>query len=614
MTSIKSMLKHTFDTLLFIPLLLIAGTVLVVNREMVSPTVAGKYAWYACSLLLLIITCLLSFIIHRKRVKVSLADILITILCFWGIGITYYLQDLFSIKLYFLLSFWILYMISRISIAQKDKNANLLLFALMLTGLIEAIWGLSQLYNFSPSQHRLFKTTGSFYNSGPYAGYLATILPIAFHYLLADYTIIKSKFELSRIFPYVRWITSLITFTLIISILPATMSRASWIASFIACIFIVISTLLDKYQIIVANLIRKHRRKFRIASVVMALLLLTSLFAIYLLKKDSADGRFLIWKNSLSVLRKHPEGVGIGSFSKYYGEEQIEYFISGNATEQEKLVAGSPEYAFNEYLQIGIEFGIIPLLVFLYLIGYILYKGYKLKNYPALGALVSLLIFASMSYPLNLLPFIIILVLLIVLSLNKCDISKVNKSALFLTTITIIICSLFIIYFGIIKYYPMNQSYREWQKLVLLNNLGIPQKQAEGYKKLLPHLGHESRFLFEYAQCLNQLKQYNESNLILGKMAELSCDPMLYNIMGRNFQDLGDYEKAEKAFKTASLLIPSRIYPYYLLTKLYDKIGEKDKALLMAQIVQTKEPKVHSKAIEEMREETHKIFEKYKDK
>ena len=31
---------------------------------------------------------------------------------------------------------------------------------------------------------------------------------------------------------------------------------------------------------------------------------------------------------------------------------------SGKATEQEKLVAGCPEYAFNEYLQIGLEQGV----------------------------------------------------------------------------------------------------------------------------------------------------------------------------------------------------------------------------------------------------------------
>lgn len=47
----------------------------------------------------------------------------------------------------------------------------------------------------------------------------------------------------------------------------------------------------------------------------------------------------------------------LGGFPAAYAETQAEYMASGKATEQEKLVAGCPEYAFNEYLQIGLEQG-----------------------------------------------------------------------------------------------------------------------------------------------------------------------------------------------------------------------------------------------------------------
>ncbi len=39
---------------------------------------------------------------------------------------------------------------------------------ILLFGLVEAIGGLTQLYDLAPSRHRLFKTTGSFLNPGPY--------------------------------------------------------------------------------------------------------------------------------------------------------------------------------------------------------------------------------------------------------------------------------------------------------------------------------------------------------------------------------------------------------------------------------------------------------------
>lgn len=63
---------------------------------------------------------------------------------------------------------------------------------------------------------------------------------------------------------------------------------------------------------------------------------------------------------------------------------------------------------------------------------------------------------------------------------------------------------------------------------------------------------------------------------------------------------------------TASLLVPSRLYPYYLLTKLYDKIGDSKKAMSTAAIVLTKDAKIHSEAIIEMRKEVQEIYNKHR--
>jgi hypothetical protein len=54
----------------------------------------------------------------------------------------------------------------------------------IVTGLVEAASGLLQLYDFLPSQHALFKITGSFLNPGPYSGWLAMVFPMAFCYVI----------------------------------------------------------------------------------------------------------------------------------------------------------------------------------------------------------------------------------------------------------------------------------------------------------------------------------------------------------------------------------------------------------------------------------------------
>jgi len=98
-------------------------------------------------------------------------------------------------------------------------------------------------------------------------------------------------------------------------------------------------------------------------------------------------------------------------------------------------------------------------------------------------------------------------------------------------------------------------------------------------------------------------EQQEKSNEVLKRATKISCDPMLYNIIGKNYQMMKEYDLAEKSFQKASLIVPNRIYPHYLLMKLYVETGEEEKAKAAAQIVLSKEPKVMSTAVKEMRKE-----------
>ena len=149
-----------------------------------------------------------------------------------------------------------------------------------------------------------------------------------------------------------------------------------------------------------------RNKKIYIFTISIALLLIiTGGFGIYHLKKDSADGRAFIWKNTIELIKQNPLGVGIGNFSGSYGHVQAAYFESGKGTEDEERVAGNPEYAFNEYLQICAEQGFIVFLLFLGIIGYSLYVGIKRKKIAATSSLLALLITASATYPFSVLPF-----------------------------------------------------------------------------------------------------------------------------------------------------------------------------------------------------------------
>ena len=110
---------------------------------------------------------------------------------------------------------------------QKSKRWNdlyvtwLLNWVLILAGMVEALWGLGQVYGYLPVKHAMFPLTGSFYNPGPYGGFLAMAFPVCLWEVLSHYRNCRKGLA--------YWI-SLVGLVLMGVMLPATMSRTAWVA------------------------------------------------------------------------------------------------------------------------------------------------------------------------------------------------------------------------------------------------------------------------------------------------------------------------------------------------------------------------------------------------
>ena len=167
---------------------------------------------------------------------------------------------------------------------------------------------------------------------------------------------------------------------------------------------------------------------------------------------------------------------------------------------------------------------------------------------------------------------------------------------------------------GISGYYwqqaDVYKECKDWANCRMLYQAGAYQSAKEGYERLYPKLKKRGAFLFEYGHCLHKLKEADASILLLKEASTRSCDPMILNIIGKNFQEKGEYAEAEKWLLRSTHLLPGRIYPYYLLAKLYavPEYLQRDKLQKMAELVLTKEPKVQSTAVREMREEVRKLL------
>lgn len=80
------------------------------------------------------------------------------------------------------------------------------------------------------------------------------------------------------------------------------------------------------------------------------------------MKEDSALGRILVWKVTLSTPHPHASllwGNGIGYFESQYGKWQADYFREKEGIEKERHIAGYVTTAYNEFLELGLEQGII---------------------------------------------------------------------------------------------------------------------------------------------------------------------------------------------------------------------------------------------------------------
>ncbi len=464
-------------------------------------------------------------------------------------------------------------------------------WSLILFGGVEAIWGLRQLYGFSASGHFRYALTGSFFNPGPYAGYLAMVLPLCLHHFVRfrDWKWLITSLKIERAAAGVVGV-------LILCVLPATMSRSAWVAALIGCGWVMyMHRDSRKWKL----LWRRYKKRYVSWGIGIFLVLIVGGAGAFFLKPDSALGRLFLWKITCQAIANHPWGCDKG-FAFAYGEAQEAYFAKGDYAEWEERVAGSPEYAFNEYLELTLTQGPAICIMLIVITFACLWAGTQFRRYGVCGAIVTLLVFSFSSYPMHLPAFIVAYVCLLL----ACGIGDIIAKPVILSACLIIWTGGF---HG--KWQREKDACRDWVNARILYHAGAYTAANAAYDKLYPQLREKGTFLFEYGHSLHKAGFYNESNKYLDKALVYCADPMILNVIGKNYQALRCYNWAEELLLASVHRLPGRIYPYYLLAKLYaePEFLNREKFEEMKRIVLMKAPKVHSMAIEEMRREVEEI-------
>lgn len=419
-----------------------------------------------------------------------------------------------------------------LSLAFRYGRAPLraLLFCLVCVwGAFEAIYGLLQLTTIVPSRHPAFAMTGHFDNPGPFGGFAAMAMALAGAYLVRYRRRRKGFYRASL------YCIAAASFALGVLVLPASMSRAGWLALAAAALYIVLSDRVMRAWMISA--------RWRIpVAVSLSLALLAGAF---LLKSDSALGRLHIWRVEALAIADNPPGSGPSTALGAYGEAQERFFRAHleDVPEAVVRVAGCPEYPFNEYLGLGMEYGVAGLLLSVAIVVAAIALLYRRRDVFAAGML-AWSVFALASYPLSVTQTSVLLVVFLA--------SAVPESKLHLRPLRIGACTLAAV-------------------------LCVPA---------ILHLGDKSgiidrsayRELYSRAYFLYQAGEYEQSNAVLTEGAAVSSDPMFRVIMGRNCEALGDVAGAEEEYLRAYYMVPCRIYPLVRLMRLKIREGRDDEA------------------------------------
>lgn len=215
------------------------------------------------------------------------------------------------------------------------------------------------------------------------------ILPVCLHLYLR-----ACEWKSTDVLHKIEKVTAGLAGILILCVLPATMSRSAWIAAAISCAWV---AYMHRDRRKWSVLWRRYKKRYLTWGVVGLFVLILGGAGIFFLKPDSAMGRLFMWKITCKAIVEHPWGCREG-FVYAYGEAQEKYFGSGDYAVWEERVAGSPEYAFNEYLELALTAGVMLGVMFFSTIGAGLWLGTKW----------GVMKFAEHSYPCSFSLFLLI--------------------------------------------------------------------------------------------------------------------------------------------------------------------------------------------------------------
>ncbi|TKG87347.1 hypothetical protein EYV94_28365 [Puteibacter caeruleilacunae] len=442
-----------------------------------------------------------------------------------------------------------------------------------------------QFFHFCHSNHADFSITGNFDNPTGLATTLALVVPICY------YSIQKYKHKMFNL---------ILMLIILVSIILSE-SRTAILAS-------ISLTLI--YWFPELKTVEKNKKYLVLFVFLTAMIICFIQINNKTNKINSVQGRKFIYYITLQMIKDCPIlGHGEGAFEAKYMEYQSNYF-KDNINSKYENYSDNIKHPFNEILKLMVEYGVIFTL---FLIGFtiklirVMMKNSRGDKRLMISMSVALIVCANLTYVFEYASVKCLLFIMLMIYNDKHILYlRVNyKYMVRWIGLMILIPLVYVIWQDLYVEYM-------WNKIAMRRNDKGTDSMFVEYEKLLSlSIIDKSLILYNYSAELNICGQYKRSISIIDKYINKLNDYDVQMLLGNNYENLKQYDKALEHYQKASLMIPSRFICLYQQFRVFNQLKDKKNALRIATIIKNKEVKIKSKTIDLIKEKVSEFLDSY---
>lgn len=319
-------------------------------------------------------------------------------------------------------------------------------------------------------------------------------------------------------------------------------------------------------------------------------------------KPLSTVGRVLIWKVSAGMFLTHPlAGTGYASFPGLYNVAQEGYFGRGAGTAAERLSASPGAYAFNDYIEIAVELGILGLLVFgalgfvvLRAIGRVLGRPGPNDEARAfvLAAAASIMAYAVISlfyYPSRILPVFLLFGILLAWVVNSAEepagagreakgrgaehiTRRVSRARAFVLGFS---GAALVLSLSLLPSFARDfAAERAWSSAQALSRDGQDAAALAICDRIAPRFWSKPQFLVFYSRRLAAAGRSNEAISRLKSAGPAASDPLVLEELALALERKGEHDAARACALRVSRMLPWRLTAKVLVARIDDRTGD----------------------------------------